>query len=305
MDLIRPNTKIDFVKMMKPVSIVSLVLVLISIGSLIYHKGPSWGVEFTGGTEIQIKLTKNVSSEDITDALEAAGYPTQVVQRVGLEGDREYLIRFTSEVVQFDQIQNFQTSLENLIKTNPVFEGGSILRVDYIGPNVGSELVTKAVLAMLLGCVGILIYIMFRFEFAFALGAVVSLAHDAFVTIGALSLLDKEFTLTVIAAILTIIGYSVNDTVVIFDRIRENMKKGVGGSFTETVNISINQTLSRTILINLSIFLVLLPLYFIGGSVIHDFAFTMIVGCVAGSYSTIFIASAIVIWWRKWKGLPV
>lgn len=305
MDLIRPDTKIDFVKMMKPVSIVSLVLVLISIGSLIYHKGPSWGVEFTGGTEIQIKLTKNVSSEDITDALEAAGYPTQVVQRVGLEGDREYLIRFTSEVVQFDQIQNFQTSLENLIKTNPVFEGGSILRVDYIGPNVGSELVTKAVLAMLLGCVGILIYIMFRFEFAFALGAVVSLAHDAFVTIGALSLLDKEFTLTVIAAILTIIGYSVNDTVVIFDRIRENMKKGVSGSFTETVNISINQTLSRTILINLSIFLVLLPLYFIGGSVIHDFAFTMIVGCLAGSYSTIFIASAIVIWWRKWKGLPV
>ncbi len=305
MDLIRPNTKIDFVKMMKPVSIVSVVLVLISIGSLIYHKGPSWGVEFTGGTEIQIKLTKDVSSEDLTDALEAAGYPTQVVQRVGLESDREYLIRFTSEVVQFDQIQNFQTSLENLIQTNPVFEGGSILRVDYIGPNVGSELVTKAILAILLGCVGILIYIMLRFEFAFALGAVIALMHDAMVTVGALSLLDKEFTLTVIAALLTIVGYSVNDTVVIFDRIRENMKKGVGTSFTDTVNISINQTLSRTILINLSMFLVLLPLYFIGGTVIHDFAFAMIIGCVAGSYSTIFIASAIVIQWRKWKGLPV
>ncbi len=305
MDLIRPNTKIDFVKMMRPAVWVSLLAIIISLGSLIYHKGPEWGVEFTGGTEIQIKLAKDASADDIRDALDEAGYPTDAVQRVGIEGDREYLIRFNTDVVQFDQIQDFQKSLEELVKTNPVFEGGSVLRVDYIGPNVGSELVTKAILAILLGCVGILVYVMLRFEFAFALGAVVAVFHDAFIALGALSLMDKDFTLTIVAALLTIIGYSVNDTIIIFDRIRENLKKGVAGSFTDIVNLSINQTLSRTVFTNLTVFLVLIPLFFFGGSVIHDFAFVMIIGCLAGSYSTIFIASAIVIQWRKWKGLPV
>ncbi|HML95108.1 MAG TPA: protein translocase subunit SecF [Thermodesulfobacteriota bacterium] len=305
MDLIKPDTKINFIRMMKPAALISLLAMLISIGSLIYHKGPEWGVEFTGGTEIQIKLAKDVGPDDIRDTLEDAGYPTDLVQRVGIEGDREYLIRFTPDVVKFEQIQDFQKSLGELVKTNPIFEGGSILRVDYIGPNVGSELVTKAILAILLGCVGILIYVMLRFEFAFALGAVLALFHDALIALGALSLMDKDFTLTIVAALLTIIGYSVNDTIIIFDRIRENLKKGAEGSFTDIVNLSINQTLSRTVLTNVTVFLVLIPLFFFGGSVIHDFAFVMIVGCIAGTYSTIFIASAIVIWWRKYKGLPV
>lgn len=305
MDLIKPDTKIDFVRMMKPAVFISLLAMLISLGTLIYHKGPEWGVEFTGGTEIQIKLAKDASADDIRDGLEAAGYPTDMVQRVGIEGDREYLIRFTPDVVQFDGIQDFQKSLEGLVKTNPIFEGGSILRVDYIGPNVGSELVTKAILAILLGCVGILIYVMLRFEFAFALGAVIALFHDAFIALGALSLMDKDFTLTIVAALLTIIGYSVNDTIIIFDRVRENLKKGVAGSFSDIINLSLNQTLSRTVLTNASVFLVLIPLFFFGGSVIHDFAFVMIVGCLAGTYSTIFVASAIVIWWRKRRGLPV
>ena len=305
MDLIKPDTKINFIRMMKPAALISLLAMLISIGSLIYHKGPEWGVEFTGGTEIQIKLAKDVGPDDIRDTLEDAGYPTDLVQRVGIEGDREYLIRFTPDVVKFEQIQDFQKSLGELVKTNPIFEGGSILRVDYIGPNVGSELVTKAILAILLGCVGILIYVMLRFEFAFALGAVLALFHDALIALGALSLMDKDFTLTIVAALLTIIGYSVNDTIIIFDRIRENLKKGAEGSFTDIVNLSINQTLSRTVLTNVTVFLVLIPLFFFGGSVIHDVAFVMIVGCIAGTYSTIFIASAIVIWWRKYKGLPV
>lgn len=303
MDLIKPDTRIDFVGKMKKAAILSAVLILISIGSIAI-KGPNWGVEFTGGTEIQIKLASDLSVDDIKDALKKAGYPTQVVQRLGLEGDREYLIRFSPDVVKFEQIQEFQNRLAAMMQNTPEFKGGSILRVDYIGPNVGSELIQKAIIAVLLGCVGILIYVMLRFEFAFAIGAVVAVAHDAVITLGALSLMEKEFTLTVVAAILTIIGYSVNDTIIIFDRIRENLKKGVGGSFKETVNISINQTLSRTILTSTTVFLVLLPLFFLGGSVIHDFSFAMIVGVVTGSYSTIFIASALVIWWRKPRGLP-
>lgn len=282
--------------------ILSIILILIAIGSLIYHKGPNWGVEFTGGTEIHIKLAKDVSIEDIKSTLGEVGYPPEEVQRLGLQGDREYLIRFSAELVKFDQIQTFQTELESLIEKNPQFQGGSILRVDYIGPKVGSELIRKAVISILLGCVGILIYVMLRFEFAFAMGAVIALVHDTVITLGAISITDKEFTLAIVAALLTVIGYSVNDTIIIFDRIRENMKKSSKSGFMDIVNVGINQTLSRTILTGITVFLVLIPLFVLGGSVIHDFAFTLIVGVLIGTYSSIFVASAAVIYWRKRKG---
>jgi preprotein translocase subunit SecF len=225
------------------------------------------------------------------------------VQRLGLQSEHEYLIRFSSDVVKFDQIQGFQNKLREIMESNPEFQGGSILRVDYIGPKVGAELIEKAIIAVLLGCVGILVYVMFRFEFAFAMGAVLALVHDTVITIGAISITDKEFTLTIVAALLTIIGYSVNDTIIIFDRIRENVKKGGGLSFGEIVNNSVNQTLSRTILTSLTVFLVLLSLFFLGGSVIHDFAFALIVGVIVGTYSSVFIASALVIYWRRFRGM--
>jgi preprotein translocase subunit SecF len=284
---------------------VSGLLILITIISLIYHKGPNWGVEFTGGTEIQIKLAKDVSVEDVRNTLTKSGYPPDEVQRLGLQSENEYLIRFAADVVKFDQIQGFQTKLEGIIKENSEFTGGSILRVDYIGPKVGAELIEKAIIAVLLGCVGILIYVMLRFEFAFAMGAVLALLHDTVITIGAISITDKEFTLTIIAALLTIIGYSVNDTIIIFDRIRENMRKGENPHFTDIVNISVNQTLSRTLLTSLTVFLVLLSLFFLGGSVIHDFAFALIVGVIVGTYSSVFIASALVIYWRRYKGIGI
>jgi preprotein translocase subunit SecF len=215
------------------------------------------------------------------------------------------LIRFSADLVEFEQIQSFQKSLEGIMSSDPEFKGGSILRVDYIGPKVGAELIEKAIIAILLGCVGILIYVMLRFEFAFALGAVLALVHDTVITIGAVSITDKEFTLTIIAALLTVIGYSVNDTIIIFDRIRENMKKGGRATFEEIVNDSVNQTLSRTILTSSTVFIVLLCLYFLGGSVIHDFAFALIVGVLVGTFSSVFVASAIVIYWRKKRGITV
>jgi preprotein translocase subunit SecF len=262
-------------------------------------------VEFTGGSEIQIKLTKDVGPEQIKSTLDKAGYPPDEVQRIGLQSDNEYLIRFSADLVKFEQIQSFQKTLEGIMSSNPEFKGGSILRVDYIGPKVGAELIEKAIIAILLGCVGILIYVMLRFEFAFALGAVLALVHDTVITIGAVSITDKEFTLTIIAALLTVIGYSVNDTIIIFDRIRENMKKGGRATFEEIVNDSVNQTLTRTILTGATVFIVLLSLFFLGGSVIHDFAFALLVGVLVGTFSSVFVASAIVIYWRKKRGLTV
>lgn len=302
MELLKPGTRIDFVGKMRKAIFISIALIIISIGSLIYHKGPNWGVEFTGGTEIHIKLAKDLSIEDIKSTLDTTGYPPEVVQQLGLKGDREYLIRFSPDLVKFDQIQGFQTELEKIMATNESFKGGSIQRVDYIGPRVGKELIRKAIIAILLGCVGILIYVMIRFEFGFAMGAVIALLHDTLITLGAISLMDKEFTLALVAGLLTVIGYSVNDTIIIFDRIRENMKKSGKLSIREAVNEGVNQTLTRTILTSLTVFLVLIPLFLFGGSVIHDFAFTLIVGAIVGTYSSVFIASAFVVYWREKKG---
>jgi len=302
LELLKPGTRIDFLGKMRKGIFLSIALLIISIGSLIYHKGPDWGVEFTGGTEIHIKLAKEVSIANINKTLDSTGYPPEVVQQLGLSGDHEYLIRFSPELVKFDQIQGFQTELEKIIATNEFFKGGSIQRVDYIGPRVGKELIRKAVISILLGCVGILIYVMIRFEFGFAMGAVIALLHDTLITLGAISIMDKEFTLAIVAALLTVIGYSVNDTIIIFDRIRENMRKSGKLGIREVVNEGINQTLSRTILTSLTVFLVLIPLFVFGGSVIHNFAFTLIVGAIVGTYSSIFIASAFVIYWKQRKG---
>ncbi len=301
MELIKPGTRIDFMGKRRKAIFVSIVLIVISIGSLIYHKGPNWGVEFTGGTEIHIKLAKDLSIKDIKNTLDATGYPPEVVQQLGLSGDREYLIRFSPDLIKFDQIQDFQSELEKIIATNESFKGGSIQRVDYIGPRVGKELISKAIISILLGCVGILIYVMIRFEFGFAMGAVIALIHDTVITLGAISIMDKEFTLALVAGLLTVIGYSVNDTIIIYDRIRENMKKSGKLGIKEVVNVGVNQTLTRTILTSFTVFLVLIPLFIFGGSVIHDFAFTLIVGAIVGTYSSIFIASAFVVYWRERK----
>ncbi len=302
MEFLKSGTTIDFVSKMRKAIFISIALLIIAIGSLIYHKGPNWGVEFTGGTEIHIKLANEISIADITKVLDTTGYPPEVVQQLGLTGDKEYLIRFSPETVKFDQIQGFQTELEKIIATNESFKGGSIQRVDYIGPRVGSELISKAIISILLGCIGILIYVMIRFEFAFAMGAVIALVHDTIITLGAISIMDKEFNLALVAALLTVIGYSVNDTIIIFDRIRENMKKNSKLGIRDVVNQGVSLTLKRTILTSITVFLVLIPLFLFGGSVIHDFAFTLIVGAIIGTYSSIFIASAFVVYWRQRKG---
>jgi preprotein translocase subunit SecF len=176
-----------------------------------------------------------------------------------------------------------------------------IRKIEFVGPKVGADLRNKAILAIILSCLGMLIYIALRFEFRYGLGGVIALIHDTIVTIGALSLLNKEFTLAVIAALLTIIGYSINDTIVVFDRIRENRRKDLRTKLADVINSSINETLSRTILTSLTVVLVLLSLFFLGGPVIHDFSFALLVGVIVGTYSSIFIASPIVLFFEGSK----
>jgi preprotein translocase subunit SecF len=303
LELIKPDTHIDFLGKMKKAVFISWGLILIGVISFIYHKGPNWGVEFVGGTEVHVKFSKDIKSDEIRNVLSSAGYTAESVQQLGLPQDNDYLVRFPSEVVPFEKINEFRVKVQEIFE-NVVGQGGAnILRIDYIGPKVGSELIKKAILSIVLGWGVILIYLMGRFKFEFALGAVFAIIHDILITLGAISIMNKEFTLTIVAALLTVIGYSVNDTIVIFDRIRENLKKATKAGFGQIVNESVNQTLSRTVLTVITVLLVLVALFLLGGPVIHDFAFALIVGVATGTYSSIFIATAFVIYWRYRKGL--
>lgn len=301
MDIFKLDKTYDFISKFPNAVKLSVVLIVISLGSILLHGGPNWGVEFTGGTELQVKFPQGPEVKFIKASLEGQGYEAEAVQQFGLASDHEYLISFSPKVVSFDQIQDFKQKLNEVIATTPEYAGAEIQRIDYIGPKIGKELVQKAIFSILLACIGILIYLVFRFEFGFAIGAVIALFHDTIITLGAISLTNKEFTLAIVAALLTVIGYSVNDTIVIFDRIRENMAKSLQKNFGDVVNEGISQTLSRTILTGVTVFIVLIPLFFLGGSVIHDFAFTLIVGVLIGTYSSIFVASSFVVYWRKRK----
>lgn len=292
------DLKIDFVSKMKVAALISLALILIGIASLLIHHGPNWGVEFVGGTEVQLKFQKSIETDVVRKIMEGARYPAESVQQLGLPQDKEYLLRFSPDVVGFDKIELFRSGLNKLIAGNGLFRGATVQRIDFIGPQIGKELIRKAFFAIILGWIGIMLYLMIRFEFSFALGAVIAIIHDILITLGAIFFLDKEFTLVVVAALLTVIGYSVNDTIVIFDRIRENLGKTQKIGFRELVSESLNQTLSRTILTYFTVLLVLIALFLLGGAVIHDFAFTLMVGITAGTYSSIFMASAFVIYWR-------
>ena len=300
MELLRVGIQIDFISRMKPAAVLSIILIIISAGSVIYHGGLNMGVEFEGGTEVHIKFAQTIKSDEIRRIMNATAAPVESVQQLGLPQDNEFLLRFSQESFDFTEM-SFQKELEGLIESNSKFKGALMQDIVRIGPNVTKELIRKAVISILLGWFVIMFYLMLRFEFGFGLGAVIAIIHDVIITVGALSVVDKEFTLTIVAALLTVIGYSVNDTIVIFDRIRENLRLKKNMGFRELVNTSVNQTLSRTILTVFTALLVLMSLFFFGGSVIHDFAYTLIVGITVGTYSSIFIASAFILVWRERK----
>ncbi|HQP24392.1 MAG TPA: protein translocase subunit SecF [Smithellaceae bacterium] len=287
MEFIKPGTNFDFVGKRKIAIGISIVLIIISILSVVMHKGLNFGIDFAGGTIIQVKFTKTTGADVIRKTFQNIKIDDAIIQEIG---QNEVIVRTNQPMTK-----ELQTKVEEAM--NGQFGTGNfeIRRIEFVGPKVGKDLTNKAILAIVFAWLGMLIYIAWRFEFRYGLGAIIALIHDTIITIGVLSLLNKEFTLVIVAALLTIIGYSINDTIVVFDRIRENRKKDLKKSLAEIINSSVNETLSRTILTALTVFLVLLALFFLGGPVIHDFAFALLIGIVVGTYSSIFIASPIVL----------
>jgi preprotein translocase subunit SecF len=349
MQFIKPDTNINFIGFRKVAYLISICLVLISIVSLIAHKGPRYGVDFEGGTAIQIKFDGPLPIEDIKKAMPETGLAQSAVQRFGDDEDNEFQIRtpqaFMADSAFVDQLK------AALTKTTGV--GVVDVSVDMVGPQISQDLRKKALLAMFFALLLIAIYISGRFElkwmmsalmaavigipvyfisqidklpfvnvsagipfmilFAlvisivfcwflelkYALGAIVALIHDLTITVGVFSLLNIEFNLPIIAALLTIIGYSLNDTIIVYDRIRENVAKNIRSPLARVINMSINETLSRTILTSTTTLIVVVALFLFGGGVIHNFALAMLIGIVIGTYSSIFVASPILLAWKS------
>jgi len=294
MELIKPGTTFDFVSKIRIAVIVSIVVILIGIASLVIHGGPEYGIDFAGGTLIQVQFKQDVSAGDLRETLGALDLRGLVVQTFGDEAN-EFLVRVQGEEEQLTAISK---AVEGALDSAYGDENVDIRRVEMVGPQVGKDLRYKGMMAILYAMIGILIYVTWRFEFRYAVGAILALCHDVLVTLGAFSITGREIDLPIIAAFLAIIGYSLNDTIIIFDRIRENTGKAKE-TFPQLVNRSINETLSRTLLTSGTTLLVVLALFLLGGGVIHNFAFALIVGIVVGTYSTIFVASAFVLYWDR------
>ncbi len=338
MQLIKSDINIDFIGKQKLGFFLSLVLILCSVGSLIIHNGPNYGIDFVGGTLVQLKFTEEVPVTKIRAGLANIGFNDASVQGFGLESDHEFLVRTSkSEMSSQGLSQSVAQAIESTTGVKP-----EIRRVEMVGPQVGKDLRTKALLAIFYALLFITIYISGRFELKwmlsgvtagslmtavyflsifnvgmavlitaaliitlilfwilrlkYAMGAIVALLHDVLITIGIFSILDLDFSLPIIAALLTIIGYSLNDTIIVFDRIRENVKaEKTTDNLSFLFNKSINETLSRTILTSVTTLIVLFALYFLGGEIIHNFAFAMIIGVLIGTYSSIFVATPIVL----------
>ncbi len=357
---------LNFVGHNKLWGIISITAVVLSL-VVIFTKGLKYGIDFAGGTEIQVRFFKTVSIEDIRKAVSKAGFKNSNVQRFGEPSGNEFLVRVQMESLnlarheedirralkkafpnvkimklrfagdnayvafeksvpeadikkaldkmgvpeaKLDEVKRFgkEENNEYLLK----FKGATarieralekafgkdsfeIRRVESVGAKVGAELRNSGILAILVSLFFILVYIGFRFDFTYAPGAVICLFHDVIIIVGVFALTGKEFSLTIIAALLTLVGYSLNDTIVVFDRIRENVQKMSGRSIREIVNISINQTLSRTLLTSITTLLVTIPLLILGGRILHDFAFALTLGVIVGTYSSIFVAASIFI----------
>jgi SecD/SecF fusion protein len=284
-------TKLDFMKLAKPAFIMSWLLIAIGLGYGLHRGKSAFGVDFLGGDTTIFSFEKKPDEAAVRAAITKAGVKDPLIQfQKDLSSGRETL-RVDSATGTGDKVKATLAALPDA-KVH-------LLSQDHIGATVGQEIQKSAVIAGLLSLFGILIYVAIRYEFSFAVGAVLAIVHDVPMTIGWYFLSGREFNATTVAAVLTIIGFSTNDTIVIFDRIREDLKLGVRGSFREVINQAINQTLSRTIITSGTVFLATLSLYIFGGGAINDFAFTFLVGIITGTYSSIYIASTLVLWWHK------
>ncbi|MBW1721819.1 MAG: protein translocase subunit SecF [Deltaproteobacteria bacterium] len=340
MEFIKPGINIDFIGKRKIALCFSLTLIFLTVILLIWRQGPNYGVDFTGGVLIQVKLAEKESPADIRKALEPIQLQDSIIQEFGERGHAEYLIRVRKTDIELSGLdEKVKKALEDHFGKE-----ADIRRVEMVGPKVGKDLRQKALFAIFYSILFIAIYISGRFEhqwlmsiimaislaivvyvasgfgvsvtwlillallvtlglcwflrLKYALGAIIALIHDVTITVGAFAITDREISLSIIAAFLTIVGYSLNDTIVVFDRIRENLGRYRRRSFEEIMNSSINETLSRTILTSSTTLVVVIALFILGGGVIHDFAFALLVGIVIGTYSSIFVASPILLVWQ-------
>lgn len=342
MQFIQPDVNYDIIGKRKVAVYVSVLLIGLSLFSLIFHGGPQYGIDFAGGTVIQLQFDGPVQINAIKSALKELGLDG-TVQSFGEGQAHEYLIRTDkTESATQSFIQGVETRMESATG-----QKAETRRVEMVGPQVGKDLRRKALLAMFYALLFITVYISGRFEMKwmvsavmagalmgavymlfllqagipllmaaalivalvlfwflelrYAMGAIVALIHDVFITVGIFSLFGKEFSLPIIAALLTIIGYSLNDTIIVFDRIRGNLRKFSKNPLAVTINKSINETLNRTILTSVTTLVVVICLFVLGGGIIHDFAFAMIVGVLIGTYSSIYVASPILLVWQEYK----
>lgn len=297
------NSNIDFINNSKFTILMSSALILASIFSLVINKGPELSIDFKGGTLIAVNYTRPVNINDLRSKLKTVNidgknfdFSSAEIKHFGNESSVALRIANIE-----NEPENFSGKLIEVLKNSfpdgyPKNKNDFILSIGKVSPKVGSELSGKAIMAIIYAITLILIYISLRFEFVFAIGAIAAIAHDVTITLGIFSILGYEISLPVVAAFLTIVGYSLNDTIVIFDRIRENLKTIKKGSIVDTVNKSINESLSRTIVTSLTTFFVVLILFFFGGEVIRYFSFALIIGVLVGTYSSIFVASLVVVY---------
>ena len=299
-ELVPAGTNIDFLRHRKVCLAISITLIALGLGFAL-TKGVPVGIDFAGGTEIQLAFNEGVATDEsaIRDVAKAAGFADATVVRFGEVGSNEYLVKYKDVAAAVESaaaeqgdglVSNTRViQLENSIRAQ--IGDFTEQRVEYVGPKVGEELRDDGLNALLLSAIAILIYVAFRFSSRYAPGAVVAVVHDLAITSGLLVMAGVEFDLRILAAMLAILGYSLNDTIIIYDRIRENMELHTTADLEDTLNLSVNQTLSRTVLTSITTILVLLSLYFLGGEVIRPFAFAMLIGVLVGTYSSIFIAS--------------
>ena len=284
---------IDFVGKRTYAIIVSLALIAVSIFSL-STQGLKLGIDFTGGTLIEVGYEQDVNLSKVRNTLSEAKFKSANVQYFG--STKEILIRLEPQAVSSAKLSSkIIQLLGDDLQLQTIKSRVDIRRVEFVGPKVGEELTNDGGLAMLYALIGILIYVAIRFEYRFALGSISALIHDVIITLGVFSLLQIEFDLTVLAAILAVIGYSLNDTIVVFDRIRENFLSTRHVDPAKIVNSALNQTLSRTIMTSLTTLLVLMALFFLGGEIIHSFALALLIGVVIGTYSSIYVASSMIL----------
>lgn len=278
----------DFMGKRKLALILSALLIITSIASLVF-RGLELGIDFTGGTLVEIGYPSSVDPQIVRDQLVAGGFNDASVQHFGTAKD--ILIRLPSKEGRVSA--ELSTRIMNVVKSGDG-AAAQLRRIEFVGPQVGEELRENGGLAMLYAIFGILLYVAWRFEYRFSLGAVTALIHDVIITLGFFSVFALEFNLSVLAALLAVIGYSLNDTIVVFDRIRENFRRMRKGEPVEVMNVSLNQTLTRTVITSLTTLLVLIALVLMGGEIIHNFAIALIVGVLIGTYSSIYVASPVV-----------